>query len=445
VRSFRPAAALAPLVAVVVAAALRAAAPASADQRWSVPDRAWITIKGHGYGHGHGMSQHGAQGAALQGKGHRGILGFYYPGTRRGEIGGQVKVLITADTSDDLVVRARSGLTVRDSTGGGKVRLPDNGASRWRVAVTGTGVNRVSYRTDRWRTWRNLKGWGEFAAAGAPVTLVTPSGQRAYRGRLRAVPVSAGSRARDTVNVTSLENYVKGVVPLEMPATWSPAAVRAQAVAARTYAAYERASKGQICDTTQCQVYGGASAEHPASNRAVNATRRELRKHRGAPAFTQLSARSGGWTSAGSAPYLPAQKDPYDGWSGNPHHTWSVRVTDRRIEQAFPAIGNLRRIVVQLPNAAAFLVVFFGLQRIGAVPVLALVRPGEPSLEDLGHRLAVTFRGPYVDRAERERQEIPLARTVLQLPVAELATSPDRDVPGPDSAERERCDSGIGT
>ncbi len=350
-RSFRPAAVLAPVVAAAVATALLAAAPASADQRWSMPDRAWITIKGHGYGHGHGMSQHGAQGAALQGKRHGGILRFYYPGTRKGEIGGKVTVLITGDTSDDLEVKARSGLTVRDSAGGGKVRLPDNGASRWRVAVTSSGVNRVSFRTDRWRNWRNLRGWGEFAAGGRPITLVTPSGQRAYRGKLRAVPVSARSRHRDTVNVTSLENYVKGVVPQEIPATWSPAAVRAQAVAARTYAAYERAnpltSRYQICDTTSCQVYGGASAEHPASNRAVNATRREIRTHRGRPAFTQFSASSGGWTSAGSAPYLTARQDPYDGWYGNPHHTWSVRVTDQRIEKAFPAIGNLRRIVVQ--------------------------------------------------------------------------------------------------
>jgi SpoIID/LytB domain protein len=230
------------------------------------------------------------------------------------------------------------------------VKLPANGATHWRVAVTPAGVDQVSYRTDRWRTWRNLKGYGEFEAGGAPVRLVTPSGQRAYRGKLRAVPVSSTSRARDTVNVTSLENYVKGVVPQEMPATWSPAAVRAQSVAARTYAAYERAhpltSRYQICDTTSCQVYGGVTAEHPASNRAVEATRHEIRTYRGEPAFTQFSSSSGGWTSAGSMPYLPAKEDPYDGWSGNPNHDWTTRVIDTRIEGAFPKIGNLRRITV---------------------------------------------------------------------------------------------------
>ena len=45
-------------------------------------------------------------------------------------------------------------------------------------------------------------------------------------------------------------------------------------------------------------------------------------------------------------PYLTAQPDPYDDWSGNPNHDWTLTVTDARFEQAFPSIGNLRRIVV---------------------------------------------------------------------------------------------------
>ncbi len=337
------------LVPVTAVALTLVAAPAVADDSLTVPGKASITIRGHGYGHGHGMSQYGAEGAAREGLTHRQILGFYYPGTRVGQIGGGVTVLITGDTTDDLVVVARPGLTIRDSEGG-KVALPDNDASLWRVSVTPGGVDRVAYFTNRWRTWRDLKGWGEFAAGDAAVTLVTPSARVAYRGRLRAVPVKAGSPARDTVNATSLENYVKGVVPREVPATWSPEAVQAQSVAARTYAAYERAhpltSRYQICDTTSCQVYGGKTDEHPASNRAVNATRGEIRTYQGEPAFTQFSSSNGGWASAGSVPYLPAKQDPYDGWSGNPNHSWMTKVTDTRIERAFPRIGNLRKIVV---------------------------------------------------------------------------------------------------
>ena len=85
---------------------------------------------------------------------HRQIAGFYYPGTDWGTAGGRVSVLITADTTDDLLVEARPKLSVRDTAGGGRVPLPDNGARRWKVAVGSDGVNRVLYRTQRWHRWR---------------------------------------------------------------------------------------------------------------------------------------------------------------------------------------------------------------------------------------------------------------------------------------------------
>ncbi|MFC6345626.1 SpoIID/LytB domain-containing protein, partial [Nocardioides hankookensis] len=170
----------------------------------------------------------------------------------------------------------------------GRTALPDNGATQWRVATGPRGVTRVSYLVKRWRTFATLKGSGEFYAGGAPITLVTPSGQHAYRGRLRTAVTSSGTRV--TVNDLNLESYLRGVVPLEMPALWSPAAVQAQSVAARTYASYERAhprsSAYQICDTSSCQVYGGYDAENPASNAAVDATRGRILTSGGDPAFT---------------------------------------------------------------------------------------------------------------------------------------------------------------
>ena len=327
------------------------ATPAYAADSWSIPRDATIVVRGHGYGHGHGMSQYGAEGAARQGLSFRQIVDFYYPGTRWGTARGRVTVLVSADTTDDLVVLDRPGLEVRDTARGRAVPLPDNGAVRWKVARGSGGADRVLFKTGprrRWQVWRVLDGLGEFSAGGAPVTLVTPSGQHRYRGRLRVALTSGGDRV--TVNALALDNYLKGVVPLEMPATWSPQAVRSQAVAARTYAAYERAhpisAAYQICDTTSCQVYGGYDGEHPASNDAVRATAGKVLLSRGEPALTQFGSSSGGWTSAGSAPYLPAQRDPYDGWSGNPVHDWSTTVRDRVIERAWPRVGNLRRIVV---------------------------------------------------------------------------------------------------
>jgi len=337
------------LAAALTAGALTLAGPATAaDDAWKVPGQARITIKGHGYGHGHGMSQYGAEGAARQGLTHRQIVRFYYPGTSWGTSTGRVTVLLTADTSDDLVVESRPGLTVRDTAHRGRTRLPDNGATHWRVATGADGGTVVSYRDRRWHRWAELDGQGEFAAGGDPVTLVTPTGERSYRGRLRVAVTTSGERV--TVNDVGLESYLKGVVPLEIPASWSTEAVRAQAVAARTYASYERdhpqSSAYQLCDTWSCQVYGGADAEYDASDEAVRATARVILTSGGEPAFTQFGSSSGGWTAAGSAPYLPAKKDPYDGWSGNPVHAWATKVDDARLEQAWPAIGDLARIAV---------------------------------------------------------------------------------------------------
>ena len=325
-------------------------ANAGAADSWRVPGQAWVTITGHGYGHGHGMSQYGAEGAARRGLSYREIADFYYPGTSWGVAKGRVTVLITSDTSDDLEVLATPGLTLQDLGGEGRTVLPDNGATRWRIRVGKKGVNLVAFRTNRWHRWTTLTGEGRFYAPRKPLTLVTPSGTRAYRGSLTAAAPSSGGRARDTVNSLSLENYLKGVVPLEMPALWSTEAVRAQSVAARTYAAYERnhphGSTYQLCDTSSCQVYGGYDAEHPASNAAIKATRRDVLLSGGKPAFTQFGSSSGGWTSAGSVPYLAAREDPYDGWAGNPVHDWSVRVPDTTLEKTWPSIGNLQRLAV---------------------------------------------------------------------------------------------------
>jgi stage II sporulation protein D len=326
----------------------------STDQSYWIPADKLVTVTGHGYGHGHGMSQYGAQGAALQGLTYKEIADFYYPGTGWSKMKGKVRVLISADTSDDVVVSPVPGLSVRDLAARTVHELPvRDQVSRWRLDVR-DGQTVVQFYSDRWRPYKaawaqQISGDAEFFAKG-PLTLWTPSGQRTYRGILRAASPSKGSSARDTVNVVTMDQYVMGVVPYEMPASWHPEAVKAQAVAARTYATWSRSQNlrrhFQICDTTACQVYNGTRGEDPRSNTAVRATAREILTYGGKPAFTQFSASSGGWTAAGSAPYLVAQRDPYDGWDGNGVHTWSTSVDVAALERRYPTIGNLRRIRV---------------------------------------------------------------------------------------------------
>lgn len=317
-----------------------------------------ILIRGHGYGHGHGMSQYGAQGAALQGKSYRQIADFYYPGTSWAVMRGRVRVLITADTTSEVIVSPRSGLRVRDRGDGAVYRLPSSDViKRWRLGLEGSTTVIEKLVGDSWRRWNPrgeskgaLVGVGEFDARG-PLTLWFPNGStKKYRGILRAAPPYGETGSLDTVNALPMDSYLKGVVPYEMPASWHPEAVKAQAVAARTYATWSRNQNRsryyQICDTTSCQVYGGMDGEDYRSNAAVDSTSRRILTYQGKAAFTEFSSSSGGWTAEGSAPYLTAQRDPYDGWSGNAMHSWSTSVSPSAIEQKYPRLGSFRGIRV---------------------------------------------------------------------------------------------------
>lgn len=324
------------------------------DQSYPVPASGTFTLRGHGYGHGHGMSQYGAYGAARRGLTYRQIAGFYYPGTSWGVARRWLRVLVTADTTSDVVVSPAPGLRVRDLGSGRLHRLPAvPGVTRWRLDVAG-GRTVVDYRTSRWHRYRPggraaLVGDGQLNADG-PLRLWTPAGSRTYRGVLRSIAPTPGSSARDTVNVVPPDAYVRGVVPTEMPTSWDIAAVQAQAVAARTYATWSRLEAPgrywHLCDTSACQVYGGVEAETQRGNRAVRTTAGRILTYDGAPAFTQFSASSGGRLSAGSRPYLVGKADPYDDHAANPVHDWTVRLSARRIQRAYPGIGRLVRLWV---------------------------------------------------------------------------------------------------
>ncbi len=350
-RSLRRTARLSVLLGTAVACALAGAgltSPAQASrtvtESYPVPADGVFRLSGHGYGHGHGMSQYGALGAARQGLTYRQILSFYYPGTTVGSGAGAIRVLISADTDNDVRVQPATGLRVREVSTGRSWALPTSAKPTvWRLRTV-SGKTVLDYHNGSWRTYlpggKALSGAAEFYGSGS-VTLKVAGTTRLYRGALRL----AGN---DTVNVLGIDDYIRGVVPREMPALWHAQAVRAQAVAARTYAAWERAAHPtrhyQTCDTTSCQVYGGVGAEHSASNAAVDATAGQVLLYGGKPAFTQFGSSSGGWTSAGSMPYLVAKADKYDGHSGNPVHSWTASVTRSAIQKSWPALGTLNRI-----------------------------------------------------------------------------------------------------
>ncbi len=357
------------ILATAVATTALGSSPASARPDDPAPDPGpesvaprghSVVFHGHGYGHGHGMSQYGAEGAGRAGKTYREILAFYYPGTRLGAVHGSLRVLITADTSSDVAVRPAAGLLVRDLADGSSWRLPTQqvDARSWRIAPTNDDarVSSVQYLDGNgWHRWNlpgrtYLRGDGQFRADG-PLTLVLPSGStRTYRGALRSASPSGSATSRDTVNVLSMDAYVRGVLPAEMPSSWSMPALRSQAVAARTFATWSRRQAGdrywQVCDTTACQVYGGVGSEAERGNAAVAGTAGQILRAHGKPAFTQFSSSSGGWTASGGQSYLPARRDPWDDWAGNPNHDWVLTLPASRVESAYPSIGRLQGFAV---------------------------------------------------------------------------------------------------
>jgi stage II sporulation protein D len=137
--------------------------------------------------------------------------------------------------------------------------------------------------------------------------------------------------------VVGVDDYVRGVVAAEMPASWSPEALKAQAVAARTYAITADAG-GTAFDLyadTRSQMYGGVAAETPATDAAVAATRGQVVTYGGVPVMTYFSSSSAGhtenvenvWPGASAAPWLRGVPDRYDGAGGDPYHRWSYQLS----------------------------------------------------------------------------------------------------------------------
>ncbi|MCL2703499.1 MAG: SpoIID/LytB domain-containing protein [Defluviitaleaceae bacterium] len=111
----------------------------------------------------------------------------------------------------------------------------------------------------------------QFKAESGNITL----GDQSYRGRIELMRINGQNLT--AINVISVEEYLYSVVPSEMPPTWHAEALKAQAVASRTYTATRTGAHGNIgfdiCDTDHCQTYKGANEETTATTAAVDDTR----------------------------------------------------------------------------------------------------------------------------------------------------------------------------
>ncbi len=175
-------------------------------------------------------------------------------------------------------------------------------------------------------------------------------GKGTYRGKL--VAREAGGLM--VVNKVGLDDYARGVVANEMSPSWPKAALRAQAVATRSYALSSAGGRGfDVYDDARSQVYEGKGSETRATNRAVDSTSDEVLRYHRKVITAFFFSTSGGQTESvqyafGSSPvpYLVSVNDPYDGVS--PFHRWKVRYSQREMESRLGGLfrGRLKKIRV---------------------------------------------------------------------------------------------------
>jgi SpoIID/LytB domain protein len=319
-----------------------------------------VQISGYGFGHGRGMGQWGAFGYASEyGWGYRQILSHYYGGTTLGALAvpePDITVhLVELDGHNAIASAMDGGALVVTWAGGTPVS-----AAAFEVATSGGAQDVYS--------GPGCAGpWQQVATAANAVTIVSAQpgtspvqaapvasseleacipgiGARTYQGSLVAQP------GGETDNVLPLEDYIDGVVPAESPVIWASqggqAELEAQAVAARSYALAFVTSKGEICDTTACQMYTGLPDQYgPTADAEVSATAGEVLYCEagtscgpaGSVALAEYSASTGGYTAGGAFPAVP---DLGDSVATNPVHSWTVDVAVGTLESAFPSIGS---------------------------------------------------------------------------------------------------------
>jgi len=296
-----------------------------------------LVIRGAGFGHGVGMSQYGAYGYAQHGYDYSFILGHYFTGTS----------LAVLDSNPNVRVLLQSGrpsATVKGVTQVGN--QPLDVTQTYTIVLGGDGL---IIKQGKKKLFTSAPPMTVQAAAGSTLELlgVSSPGVRdgLYRGALQISP--AVGKGVQVVNSLDLEDYVRGVVSGESPSSWPAEALKAQAVAARTYAVTTSKPDGsfdQYADT-RSQVYKGALAEFPSTDAAVAGTRGQVVTYQGQPVTTYFFSTSGGETEdiensfigTQPEPWLKGVDDPYD--TSSPKHRWGP--FNLSLKQAQAKLGRL--------------------------------------------------------------------------------------------------------
>jgi stage II sporulation protein D len=351
-----------------------------------------VTFYGSGFGHGVGMSQYGANGWATGAAGPalngEQIVARYYPGTALQFVDAARpfnRVLLSAPSSQGRFIcgdnRYWAG-SLADLTSSGGMRVLNEGANNQEIARGAGGQNfqfiAKNGIVEVWANWAPPRlvysGPGPISVVpldpNAPIGFVQKGGT--YRGSMRLTNLGGTLRV---INTVTYDDYVRGVLPLEMPTSWHPEALKAQAYAARTYAysGYKGAARDyDVTDDQADQCYGGTRVEVPSSNAAVTATSGRVITYNGASIRAYFASSNGGytlsdgcwmnnvvrsggsWVCSGGSPYLTPMPDPADravSAPANPRASWTVTFTSAEMRSAVlrcggPDIGSLQAVDV---------------------------------------------------------------------------------------------------
>ncbi|MEA2676889.1 MAG: hypothetical protein QOJ81_1030, partial [Chloroflexota bacterium] len=264
-------------------------------------------FRGQGSDHGVGMSQYGARGRAAAGQTYDAILAHYYTGTSLGTMapGQLIRVMLNSAYASTPAAPARITARLGSWTSaafvdqhGGPVVFPADSyvdllpsETGWQATVhdatglmlattatTDLTVDPANPLTRLEMTWRS-----------------SLDRYTLYRGSMRLL---VNETAVQAINIVAMDDYVKGVVPAEMPPLWPIEAVKAQAVASRAYGYRHLHPEREfdVVPTSDNQVYGGVSLEHPRSNTAVDTTANQVVMYNGVPILAYFFTVAGGYT-----------------------------------------------------------------------------------------------------------------------------------------------------
>ena len=270
-------------------------------------------VYGGGYGHGVGMSQYGAYDLAKNyGYSHKKILGCYYTDVslrnmyRLDGVGKTIRVGITTNGHRSLdhstvTLTSHSKATLTNSWMNMKLNPRDN------VKIVSDGRKKIIYVNGKKRA-ETVQGVKYKSNDNKVIVTSLKRGHRktsypVYRGTMEIKLSPTNSKAVRMINEVNMEDYLLQVLPSEMPESFGLEALKAQAVAARTYALNDyfnsrfKKEGFHVIDDTRSQMYNNVD-ENPTSTRAIKETYGEVMLYNGKPVDAKYYSTSSGYGAA---------------------------------------------------------------------------------------------------------------------------------------------------